>query len=78
MASTNVPAGGSPGNPTITDIEPVIWLVAPDHDVGGVKLEVADRDGNGFTTIFDQDAALDITLRFIGAIARLRVYGGAP
>jgi hypothetical protein len=41
-------------------------------------LEVVDHDGRGFRTIFDQPAALDVVLKVVGAVARLRRYGGAP
>lgn len=59
-------------NPGITEIEPHNVQVQPDHDVGGVTLEVADQAGNGFRTILDQLAALEVALRIIGAVARLR------
>jgi hypothetical protein len=39
---------------------------------------VVDRDGRGFRTILDQAAALDVVLKIVGAVARLRRYGGAP
>jgi hypothetical protein len=66
-----VPPSGGGGNP-ITEIEPASVTVAPDFDVGGVQFEVVDRTGAGFRTIFDQAVALDIAMRTIGAIARLR------
>jgi hypothetical protein len=46
--------------------------VQPDHDVGGVTLEVTDRDGAGFKTVLDQLVAIDCAMRLIGSVARLR------
>jgi hypothetical protein len=57
---------------TIADIEPATIVVAPDHDVGGVTLEVTDRDGAGFRTVLDQRVAIDCAMRLIGSVARLR------
>ena len=62
-------------DPVITDIEPFVVGVGADHDVGGVMLEVVDRDGRGFRTVLDQLVALDVVLKIMGAIARLRGYG---
>jgi hypothetical protein len=45
--------------------------VAPDHDVGGVALEI-DEHGAGFRTILDQLVAIDCAMRLIGSVARLR------
>lgn len=63
--------GGNPGNP-ITDIEPASVDVRPDYGVGGVTFEVVDRTGDGFRTVFDQAVALDVAMRIVGSLARLR------
>ena len=63
---------------TITSVEPVQVDVRPDYDCGGVLIEAVDRDGNGFSTIFDHQAALELVLRVVGALARLRGWGAAP
>jgi hypothetical protein len=64
--------------PSIIDIEPNSVTVQADHDTGGVQLEVVDRDGNGFRTIFDQLVVLDIVVGCINALAKLRGYGSVP
>ena len=56
-------------------IEPFVVGVGADFDVGGVMLEVLDRDGNGFRTVLPELVALDAVLKVMGAIARLRGYG---
>jgi hypothetical protein len=89
MATETLPAGDRPGNPTIinlaeykaarppiTSIEPQSVTVAPDHDTGGVLLEIVDRVGSGFATILDQLVAIDVAIRLIGSVARLRGRGG--
>ena len=63
-----------PENPSIVCIEPHSVDVRPDYGVGGVQIEVVDRTGRGFRTIFDPDAAVDLCLRAIAAVARLRGY----
>jgi hypothetical protein len=75
--TNNLPPGPGGGNPSITSIERHTVDVRPDFDVGGVALEVVDSDGKGFGTVLDQSVALDVTLRLVGAVARLRGYGDA-
>lgn len=72
MATTNVPPTGGGSNPQITDIEPVSIDIGPEPIANGVRLEVVDRTGNGFRTIFDLDVTLDVVLKLVGAVARLR------
>jgi hypothetical protein len=60
---------------TIAEIEPHSVSVQPDHDVGGVVLEVTDQAGAGYRTILDQLVAIDCAMRLIGSVARLRGWG---
>jgi hypothetical protein len=77
--ATDQSSGRNPSrNPSVTSIEPATVTVAPDFDTGGVSLEVVDRAGRGFATVLDQAVAIDVTLRIVGAIGRLRGYGGEP
>jgi hypothetical protein len=64
------------GATMIADVEPVQVEVRADHDTGGVSLEIADRTGSGFRTIFDQAQALDVN-RLLRALIALR-NGGKP
>jgi hypothetical protein len=64
--------------PTITDLEPHQIDLHPDHDVGGVALEIVDRSGSGFRTIPDQAPALDLACKITAAIARLRAKPATP
>jgi hypothetical protein len=78
MATDQSSGRTPPRNPSIASIEPHQVEVRPDYDVGGVALEVVDRTGRGFATVLDQAVAIDVTLRIVGAVARLRGYGGVP
>jgi hypothetical protein len=78
MATPEGSAGDPARNPTITIVEPATVTVAPDFDVAGITLEVVDREGQGFGTVLDQAAAIDVVLRIVGAVARLRRYGVQP
>jgi hypothetical protein len=70
------PSGSeSARNPTITEIEPVNVMVWADHDSGGVGIEIADQDGNGFMTLLDWAPALDAAMRIAAACAKLRGIG---
>jgi hypothetical protein len=72
MANGNPSSGGSPGNPGVVEIEPVHGAVAPDWGRWRVTLEMVDRAGDGFKTIFDVGDALDTALRMVGAVMKLR------
>ena len=78
MATTNMPGGPSGGNPPIVDVEPVSIWISPEHAVGGIVVEITDGSGNGFRTVLDQTVALDVTLRLVGSLARLRGWAAAP
>jgi hypothetical protein len=78
MATPEGSAGDLARNFTITMIEPATVAVAPDFDVAGVTLEVVDQEGQGFGTVLDQAAAIDVVLRMLGAVARLRRYEAQP
>jgi hypothetical protein len=73
MATTNVPPGGSSGNPpSITEIAPDVVTIGPDYTVGGVAFEVFDSNANaGFRTMLDPGDALDAALRLVGSVLRL-------
>jgi hypothetical protein len=73
--ATDESSGRTAPNPDITSIEPSNVTVWADMDTGGVSLEVVDRTGRGFATVLDQAVAIDVTLRIVGAVARLRGYG---
>jgi hypothetical protein len=47
----------------IAEIEPGTVAASPDLDSGGIVLEVVDPSGNGFRTLLDFDAALDLVRR---------------
>jgi hypothetical protein len=57
---------------SVAYIEPANVTVRPDFDVNGVELEIADQEGIGFKTLFDREDALDIAVRIIGAVEKLR------
>ena len=42
MATKNPSSGGSPGNPSIVDIEATNVAVTPDHGLNAVVVEVTD------------------------------------
>jgi len=67
MAANESTASNAPGKPGIIDVEPVGVDVQPEYDANGVRLEVVDRDGAGFRTIFDLDAALSAATRRCGS-----------
>jgi hypothetical protein len=74
--ATDDSSASSTYNPSITEIEPRAVEVRPAHDVASVAREISDRDGAGFRTILDQLAALDLSLKLIGSINRLRGWVG--
>ena len=56
-------SGGSPGNPTITELAPNVVSIGPDYNTGGVVFEVYDATATaGFKTILDVGDALDARL----------------
>ena len=71
-AGQDMPAAGSGGNPTITEIEPHSIMVWADHDHGGVAIEITDRAGAGFRTLLDWAPAMDMAMRLAASCARLR------
>jgi hypothetical protein len=58
-------------------IEPANVTVRPDFDVNGVEVEMADQEGVGFKTLFYREDALDVAVRIIGAVEKLRGDGRA-
>jgi hypothetical protein len=62
---------------SVAYIEPANVKVRPDFDVNGVEVEIADQEGVGFKTLFDREDALDIAVRIIGAVEKLRGDGSA-
>jgi hypothetical protein len=62
----------------IADLEPGTISVQPNYNVGGITLEIVDSAGAGFLTVLDQAAALNLALRLIAAIARLRGWESLP
>ena len=46
--------------------------VAADHGLNAVALEVTDQTGSGLRTYFGLDQALDVALRLVAAVLRLR------
>ena len=62
--------------PNIIFIEPGIVSVTADYDNHGVGAEIVDAEGAaGVRTLFDVSDALDLSLRLIGAIARIKGFG---
>jgi hypothetical protein len=73
MATPTLPPSGSGGNPTIHDVAPDVITVGPDYSVGGVAFEIFDSSANvAFRTLFDPGDALDVALRMVAAVMRLR------
>ena len=68
---TNLPAGGSSGNPVV-DIEATNVDVQPNGLLNCVMLEITDPSGAGFRACLDLDQAIDMALRLTGAAIRLR------
>jgi hypothetical protein len=54
------------------EIEVAQTAVGVDLDVVAVRLEVVDPRGEGFQMLLGADEVLDIALKLIGALARLR------
>jgi hypothetical protein len=61
----------NPGNP-ITDVEATNVDVRGDAGLNAVEMTVTDARGDGFRTYFGLDQALDVVLRVVAAVARLR------
>jgi hypothetical protein len=71
--TSNLPPGGSSGNPQIHDIAPDVITIGPDYSVGGDAFEVYDASANvAFRTMLDVGDALDAALRMVAAVMRLR------
>jgi hypothetical protein len=70
---SDAPASRNPN--TIQYVEPAQVSVQPDFDTAGVALEVVDSAGHGFGTVLDQTVAVDVAIRVISSVARLRGYG---
>jgi hypothetical protein len=61
----------NPGNP-ITDVEATNVAVHGNAGLNAVELTVTDAVGDGFRTLFGLDQAIDVAMRLIGSVARLR------
>ena len=49
-------------------------MIVPDVETGAVRLEITDPQGSGFAILLNQPGTVDLTLRLVGALARLRGY----
>jgi hypothetical protein len=71
--ATDESSGRNPsGNPTITDIEAAHVGVRPEFDLNAVELEVVDQDGKGFRALLGWEQGMDLALRVVAGVARLR------
>jgi hypothetical protein len=59
------------------EIECAQTVVGVDLDVVAVRLEVVDPRGEGFQALLGADEVLDLALKLIGSLARLKRYGEA-
>jgi hypothetical protein len=71
--ATDDSSGRNPsGNPAITDIEAAHVGVRPEFDLNAVEIEIADQDGAGFRTLVGWQQGMDLALRVVVAVTRLR------
>ena len=72
MACLNVRPGSGPGNPSIVDLEVASLDVRPQPLLDAIQVEIANPAGDGIRILLDLGLTLDLALRLVGSVMRLR------
>ena len=64
-----------PSQPDIFELEVDQVDVTPQYDMAGVQVELVNAGGGGIRTLLDWTVALDLAMRLVGAVAKVRGYG---